>query len=414
VVTVLGGAELPIRRSRGYAPLPVILTTDGPSVLAVGAEVKNTFAITRGDLAFCSAHLGDVGSLESQHAFELSVAQLTALHGVEPELLVADDHPGYLTTAWAERRALATGTPLVTVQHHHAHLASLLAEHGLTTTPCLGVTFDGTGYGCDHTVWGGELLYVDGDIATAVRVGHLESFALPGGDRAVREPWRVAMALLHLAGVRDPWGLAVGRDIPAASRHLVASQFDSGVAMVRTSSAGRLFDGVAALLGVRLEVSYEAQAAIELEHLARSAVRAVRLRIEVKDGVLCLGPMIAAMVGALRDGADIDALALGFHEALADATALLAIRRAGELGTEVVGLTGGVMQNKLLVTRLTEVLRHAGLRVLTHRVVPPNDGGLSLGQAVVGRARLLSRQHFNDAIDDRFDNQQLTGRGGDE
>jgi hydrogenase maturation protein HypF len=419
VVTVLDGAELPIRRSRGYAPLPVLLDEAGPTVLAVGAEVKNTFVLTRGDLAFCSAHLGDMGSLESQDALERSVAHLKALHGVEPQLLVADEHPGYLTTAWAERASAQDGIPLTTVQHHHAHLASLLAEHGLTGVPCVGVTFDGTGYSCDQTIWGGEILYVDGDIGHATRVGHLEQFELPGGDRAVREPWRVAMALLQLAGIDDPWGLALSREVPQSARDLVASQLRSGTGVALTSSAGRLFDGVAALLGVRLDVAYEAQAAIELEHLARSAERSVRLEIGVELGVLTLGPLVRSLVAALRDGAEIDALALGFHEALADATALLVIRRAGELGTSIVGLTGGVMQNKLFVARLTRVLRRAGLEVLTHRLLPANDGGLSLGQAVVGRARLRNlasgvQPEASETGDRQFHNNQLSGREGDD
>jgi hydrogenase maturation protein HypF len=419
VVTVLDGAELPIRRSRGYAPLPVLLDEAGPTVLAVGAEVKNTFVLTRGDLAFCSAHLGDMGSLESQDALERSVAHLKALHGVEPQLLVADEHPGYLTTAWAERASAQDGIPLTTVQHHHAHLASLLAEHGLTGVPCVGVTFDGTGYSCDQTIWGGEILYVDGDIGHATRVGHLEQFELPGGDRAVREPWRVAMALLQLAGIDDPWGLALSREVPQSARDLVASQLRSGTGVALTSSAGRLFDGVAALLGVRLDVAYEAQAAIELEHLARSAERSVRLEIGVELGVLTLGPLVRSLVAALRDGAEIDALALGFHEALADATALLVIRRAGELGTSIVGLTGGVMQNKLFVARLTRVLRRAGLEVLTHRLLPANDGGLSLGQAVVGRARLRNlasgvQPETSETGDRQFHNNQLSGREGDD
>lgn len=420
VVTVVDGQELPIRRSRGYAPLPVLLDCAGPSVLAVGAEIKNTFVLTRGDLAFCSAHLGDMGHLESQVAFERSVAQLKALHGVDPELLVADEHPGYLTRAWAERASAASGTPLTTVQHHHAHLASLLAEHNATTAACIGVAFDGTGYSCDQSIWGGEILYVDGDISSATRVGHLEPFALPGGDKAVREPWRVAMALLRLAGIQDSWGLAIATQVPKVVRDVVTSQLDSGAGVVMTSSAGRLFDGVAALLGVRLEVGYEAQAAIELEHRARLADRSVRLQIGAETGVLTIGPMIRAMVGALRDGAEVNALALGFHEALADATALLVVRRAAQLGTGIVGLTGGVMQNKLLVERLSQVLERAGLVVLIHRLVPPNDGGLSLGQAVVGRARLNNARSGSVPARISFgeydieSNHQLSGREGDD
>lgn len=420
VVTVVDGDELPIRRSRGYAPLPVLLAGSGAAVLAVGAELKNTFVVTREDLAFCSAHLGDMGSLESQEAFRRSVAQLTTLHGVRPELIVADEHPGYLTTAWAESTSAETATPMVTVQHHHAHLASLLAEHGATTEPCVGVVFDGTGYSCDGTIWGGEFLQVDGDIASMSRVGHIQQFGLPGGDRAVREPWRVALALLRLARINDAWGLALADEVPRAACDLVTSQLRSGVGVVQTSSAGRLFDGVAALLGVRLEVAYEAQAAIELEHLARRATRSVRLRVPVENGQLRLAALVEDLVAAIRDGADRAALALGFHEALADATALLAIRRAAELGTTLVGLTGGVMQNKLFVARTSQVLRHAGLRVLTHRVVPPNDGGLSLGQAVVGRALLAGPPVTGlESPQDRRaagpeTHPQLSGREGDE
>lgn len=417
VVTVLDGAELPIRRSRGYAPLPVLLDGDGPSVLAVGAEIKNTFAVTRGDLAFCSAHLGDMGSLESQDAFERSVGHLTALHGVAAELLVADEHPGYLTTAWAERTGTELGIPLATVQHHHAHLASLLAEHGETRTPCVGVTFDGTGYSCDRTVWGGEILQVDGDISRATRVGHLEPFALPGGDRAVKEPWRVAVALLHQAGIDDPWGLALQEQVSQADRELVRSQLVSGTGVVRTTSAGRLFDGIAALLGVRMTVAYEAQAAIELEHLARTAERSVRLRVTNDGGVLGIRQLVVDVVAALRDGAEVAALAAGFHEALADATALAVVRQASTANIDVAGLTGGVMQNKLFVSRLTAVLRRSGMRVLTHRLVPPNDGGLSLGQAVAGRAQLIQQTAGRDpgrSENDDVRHPQLSGREGDD
>lgn len=424
VFTVVDRAELPIRRSRGYAPLPVLLDGPGaaegpePQVLAVGAEIKNTFTLTRGDLAFCSAHLGDMGSLETRAAFERSVDQLTTLHAVRPELLVVDEHPGYLTGSWGEAAAAAAGLPLERVQHHHAHLASLLAEHGATTERCLGVTFDGTGYGCDRSVWGGEVLYVDGDLRQARRVGHLEPFGLPGGERAVREPWRIAMALLHATGSPDPWGLRLAADVPQAHQEVVAAQLATGTGVVATTSAGRLFDGVAALLGVRLQAGYEAQPAIELEHLARRAVRSVRLRLDVEDGVMAVGPLVRDLVSALRDGADVEALALGFHEALGDATARLVVGRAAELGVGTVGLTGGVMQNRVLVSRLAGVLRGAGLQVLTHRIVPPNDGGLSLGQAVVGRARFvaggpdrLSGPSFSEPS---FSELNFSGREGDD
>ena len=206
VVTVLDGSELPIRRSRGFAPLPVPLDGPGPAVLAVGAEVKNTFVVPAATWRSARRTSVTWAAWRASRRCSAPSTQLTTLHGVRPELVVADDHPGYLTTAWAERYSAETGMPMLTVQHHHAHLASLLAEHGATGERCVGVVFDGTGYGCDRTVWGGELLLVDGDIGTATRVGHVELFALPGGDRAVRDPCRVALALLRLARISDPGG----------------------------------------------------------------------------------------------------------------------------------------------------------------------------------------------------------------
>ncbi|MDQ5841009.1 MAG: carbamoyltransferase HypF, partial [Chloroflexota bacterium] len=380
VVTLFDDAEMPIRRSRGFAPLPVVLSADGPDTLAVGAEVKNTFCLTRQGQAFCSAHLGDMGSLESQRAFATSVAQLSTLHGIRPELVVADDHPGYATRGWAQRYSDETGVPLVTVQHHHAHVASLLAEHNLVGTPVIGVVFDGT-------VWGGEMLSIGSDIGRADRVGHLQAFLLPGGDAAVRNPLRVALALLHAAESDDLSGLGLEHEWPAEEVAVIRSQIRTGFGCVETTSVGRLFDGVASLLGVRHRVSYEAQAAIELEALARTANAPVDLRMDVRDGELLLAPMIRGLVAGIRRGESASSLALGFHQALGDATAWLVAGQAKLAGVDTVGLTGGVFQNRLLTARLSQALRDAGLRVLTHHLVPPNDGGLSLGQAVIGRAR---------------------------
>ena len=382
VLTVTDGAVLPIRRSRGYAPLPVLLPEPGPVVLAVGAEVKNTFCLTRENYAFCSAHLGDMGSLESQRAFESSVAQLTTLHRVTPQLLVADDHPGYSTRHWAQRHSDASGIELRTVQHHHAHVASLLAEHGRLGTKVLGIAFDGTGYGCDRTVWGGELLQVGPDVRDAVRVGHLQPFWLPGGDAAVRNPARVAAALLHEAGLIDIDDLPCTAALESVERRLVASQLREGTACARTTSVGRLFDGVSSLLGVCHRASYEAQAAIELEALARTAGSAAPLRMTIDGNEIRFDSLLADVIGEMREGRPIAELALGFHYALADATAELVRRH----DVSTVGLTGGVFQNRLLLRLLRKNLQDSGFEVLTHEKVPPNDGGLSLGQAVIGRA----------------------------
>lgn len=386
VLAVVDGAELPIRRSRGFAPLPVLLSAPVPVVLAVGAEVKNTFCLTRGDYAFCSAHLGDMGSLESQQAFEASVHQLMNLHRVTPELVIADDHPGYSTRQWAQRYSDTSGTPLRTVQHHHAHVAALMAEHGLLGTRLLGIAFDGTGYGCDQTIWGGELLLVGPDVLDAARHGHLQPFLLPGGDAAVRNPVRVALSLLHEAGIAEIDDLPCVRAIPVAERNLVASQLSSGVTCVATTSMGRLFDGVASLLGVRHRVSYEAQAAIELEALARTADRPALLTMDVEGGQLRLGTLLTGLTAGLRAGTAVAELALGFHAALATATAALAARIAADSDVRAIGLTGGVFQNRLLLRAVGADLRARGFAVFTHSRVPANDGGLSLGQAAIGTA----------------------------
>lgn len=400
VLTVVDGAVQPIRRSRGYAPLPVLLDGPGPTVLAVGAEVKNTFCLTRQEFAFCSGHLGDMGTLESRRAFETAVAQLSALHAVRPDLVVADDHPGYSTRNWAEDYSARTGIALATVQHHHAHVAALAAEHRVIGTPLLGIAFDGTGYGCDRTVWGGELLLVGADLHDATRAGHVQSFPLPGGDAAVRNPARVALALLGEVGLLDEADdLPCVRALAADERSLVTAQLSSGLGCVRTTSVGRLFDGVASILGVRHRVTYEAQAAVELEAIARTAARPEPIEMRVVDGQLRLPELLTGLVSGVRAGAALPELAFGFHRALASATAALAVEVVETSGVETVGLTGGVFQNRLLTTMVRTALQAEGLRVLTHRVVPPNDGGLSLGQAALGAALLRSRRR-TEAIDE--------------
>lgn len=380
VVRVIDGRELPLRRSRGYAPLPVDLGRDGPRVLAVGGELKNTFCLTDGRRAFMSAHIGDMGSVATLTAFNRSVRQLETMRGA-PTRLAADLHPAYVTRGWAERNA--GSRPLDLVQHHHAHVVSLLAEHGRLGEPVIGVAFDGTGYGCDETIWGGEILRLGADTHRFTRVGHLGCVPLAGGDAAVRNPWRMALAHLWHAGL--DWNPALAPVAAATDDELrlLRTQFATGRGCVPTSSMGRLFDAVAALLGVRQRIDYEGQAAIELEVLAASAASAsVPLRIAVgADRVLDPAPLITGLVAALRDGAEPAQLALAFHRAVAQAVAEVVTHVAG--ATRVVGLTGGVFQNVLLLRGCRHLLEEAGFSVLIHRTVPPNDGGLALGQAAV-------------------------------
>ncbi len=366
---------VPARRSRGYAPLPVALPGEGPSVLAVGGEMKNTFALATGEWAFMSAHLGDLGSLAAQRAFEASVAQLTALLRVAPDVVACDLHPGYATTAWAERFADARGVEVVAVQHHHAHALALLVEHGIAG-PAVVAALDGTGYGTDDTIWGGEVLLLDATRPGYERVWHLPTFPLVGGDRAIRHPWRSAAGLAH------GWGLDLPDAAPAAAaaeRRLVASQLVSGVGVVPTSSVGRLFDAAAALLGLCAEASYEAQGPLHLQ--AAATAWAAARRPDPDDVSADLRAVFAGLAGP----GSVGERAWRFHAGLAGVIAGVLADEAARAGTAVVGVTGGVALNTLFTGHLTRLLADRGLALLTHRTVPPNDGGLSLGQAWAGR-----------------------------
>lgn len=387
VVRVVEGHALPIRRSRGYAPLPVALGRPLPPTLGVGGELKNACCVVDGTNAFCSAHIGDMGSTDTTRAFARAVEQLCTLHRLEPEVIAADAHPAYLTRAWAEQHAGRAGEPaLRLVQHHHAHVVSLLADRGRVGQPILGVAFDGTGYGDDGTVWGGEFLLLGADSTAYRRVGHLRTVDLPGGDAAVRNPCRTALAYLTASGVEWADDLPPVAAATPPERRAVLAQLASGRGTAPCSSMGRLFDAVAALIGVRHRIAYEAQAAIELEILATDGVAAGAGESmsfdRGADGVLDYGPVIRAVVAGLRAGTDAAVLAYRFHVAVAEAVvaSALAVGRDGEVP---VGLTGGVFQNVLLLRECGQRLRASGLEVLTHREVPSNDGGLALGQAVI-------------------------------
>ncbi|MGO9925854.1 MAG: carbamoyltransferase HypF [Mycobacterium sp.] len=376
-----GARELPIRRSRGYAPLPIEIGPGGPAVLAVGGELKNTFCLTDGPRAYMSGHIGDMAGWETLRAFERAVGQLTEIRR-KPTRLAADLHPGYHTRSWAERHA--GDRPLDLVQHHHAHVVSLLAEHGRIGEPIVGVSFDGTGYGCDQTIWGGEILALGTDSHRFVRVGHLLPVPLPGGDAAVRNPWRMALSQLWMAGIDWTPDLAPVTAATPDELRLTRSQLESGAGCVPCSSMGRLFDAVASLLGVRHRIDYEGQAAIELEALAESAGEGAgpSLPLMVRaDGVIDPATMVQTMVSALYAGTQPALLAAAFHVAVADAVAEVVGQVAGAV--RLVGLTGGVFQNVLLLRACRNRLQLAGFEVLTHHSVPPNDGGLALGQAVI-------------------------------
>lgn len=385
--SVLDADGQPVRRSRGYAPLPLGLPLPVAPTLAVGGELKTTLCVASAHRAWMSQHIGDTANLETLELLARTATTLSELVRVTPELIAADMHPGYLSRRWAEERARQTGTQVFLVQHHHAHVASLMAEHGVPPDePVLGFAFDGTGYGSDGTIWGGEILLAT--YAEARRVGHLRPIGLPGGDAAIRRPARTALA--HLFASAIPWseGLPPFDHCDETERRVIGRMLLTGTGCTPTTSVGRLFDAVSSLLGVRQDVDYEGQAAIELEALAARGGTSRSdwtLGVAESEGVLQLdpGPVLGAAVASLAAGVPASEAAYSFHEALADAVAQAAAWARDRYGVSTVGLTGGVFANRLLEALCRERLGSIGVAVLTHRLVPPNDGGLALGQAVV-------------------------------
>ncbi len=361
-------ARFPIRRSRGFAPSTVWLPVAAMRpLIAVGAELKSTFCVARGPDAFVSPHLGDLDTELAYRAFQTDLDLYLAMLGVAPDVIVHDLHPEYLSTKWEMTQEEERDVELVGVQHHHAHAAACLAEHG-REGPALALVFDGTGFGLDGTLWGGELLRCD--LQSFERIAHLEPVPLPGGTAAIREPWRIAAAYLELAGRPVPFeDWAIVRPALAVNAPL-------------SSGMGRLFDAVAALLGVREHVTFEAQAAIELEQLAGgtdAAPYACRLDRGIVYG--------ADLVGAAYDGRPRSEVAAAFHEGVALA-AVTACLEAAEPRTVV--LSGGSFQNLRLLESTTARLEKLGFEVLSHRLVPPNDAGISYGQAACGASRTHS------------------------
>jgi hydrogenase maturation protein HypF len=379
VVRVFRGRELPLRRSRGYVPAPLSLPWrfDRP-VLACGAELKNTFCVAKGQRAFVSHHIGDLENFETLRAYTDGIEHFSRLFDIRPEVVAHDLHPQYLSTKYALER---DGVELVGVQHHHAHIASCLADNG-HRGPVIGVAFDGTGFGLDGTFWGGELLVAD--LAGFERVSHLGTVPMPGGAAAIREPWRMAAAYLDAS-----YGDAVP-DLDVIRRHerrwsAVVALARSGTNSPRTSSAGRLFDAVSAILGLRDRVTYEGQAAIALEQRADPEERG-GYPVEA-SGTDPLGDagrqLVQHVVDDLRANVDPGRISARFHNGLAEVVVRAAECVRDRTGLATVALSGGVFQNVLLLDRAVGGLAASGFQVLVHSRVPPNDGGISLGQAVV-------------------------------
>ncbi|MDR3568601.1 MAG: carbamoyltransferase HypF [Syntrophobacteraceae bacterium] len=396
VAVVRGGRARCVRRARGYAPVPVFLADSCPTVLGVGAELKNTVCLTRGKSAFLSPHTGDLENLETLRSFDHSILHLERILEIRPELIVHDMHPDYLNTRWALKQR---DLPVLAVQHHHAHIGAVMAENGIDG-PVIGLALDGTGFGADATIWGGEVLRVDK--SGFERLAHFKHVPLPGGAKAIKEPWRMALGYLWTI---DPESVASrfadllaawpARDVPIILRML-----SRGLNCPLTSSCGRLFDAAAALCGVCLRATYEGQAAIEFEQAIEPDDGCYHGKIETTSFASSRGkillidqfPIIEALVEDLRQGVPVARIAARFHngivhilgEAVGAACALTGINR--------VALGGGVFQNGYLCDRLEKELLAMGLGVFSHAEVPPNDACISLGQAWIGAQRLLAKE----------------------
>ena len=379
VVRVFQGSPLFYRRSRGYVPRPVQLPFVSGSILAMGAELKNTVCLTRGNQAFLSQHIGDLQNEETYRIFQQTISHLAEIMEIKPQLVVCDQHPDYLSTRFAE----GAGLPLVRVQHHHAHLAACMAEHGLDGE-VIGVIFDGTGLGDDGTVWGGEFLA--GGYRTVRRMGHLRQVRLPGGDRAAREPWRMALAWLYDRLGEQVWSLPVLPQLAESEQQLLGAMLQRGINSPLTSSMGRLFDAAALLTGAATRNSFDGQAGMALEALAETAGRAADLpemTLHRSDNGALQLDATDLLLGLLGGGGTPAERALGFHLALATAVGEVAGRIRELTGLRRVVLSGGVFQNRLLTEMVYTSLAGCGFEVYSHRLVPPNDGGIALGQAAV-------------------------------
>lgn len=408
VLDFFEGKPYMIRRSRGYAPLPVLRSGGTGQVLAIGGELKNTFCIGSGELLYPSPYVGDLEDLRTVQALEETIQRFETLLEVQPRLVACDLHPRYHSTGVAQGQ----GLPLLQVQHHYAHILSCMAEHDWHQ-PVLGVSFDGTGYGTDGTIWGGELLLADEECFR--RLGHITPFQQIGGDRSAREGWRIAVSLLYqITGDRQKT-LALTERLALCDRqnaNVLLTMADRRLNSIRSTSAGRLFDGVSALLGICRTSTFEGEAATSLEFAAEafretgaplSGPEVLPELMEEEEGTLELNTLglVEELLRRRLAGEDAGALALRFHEGLARQVVAACVRGREQTGLDTVALSGGCYQNLLLLELTVRGLREQGFRVLTHSLIPPNDGGIALGQAVAAMARLEREQESDTSCFER-------------
>jgi hydrogenase maturation protein HypF len=390
VVRVAAGKTRQMRRSRGFVPVPVFLKEDLPLVLGVGGELKNTICLTKGRHAFLSQHVGDLENVEGYKFFEEAVAHLENILEIGPDIVAYDLHPNYFSTKWALQQ---NGKRLVGVQHHHAHVASCMAENHVDGK-VIGFALDGTGYGTDGQIWGGEILIAD--YKDFQRAAHFEYVGMPGGAAVIREPWRMAVSYLAHHFGRDFFSFDIPfiRQLKKQPTELLIRMLERNVNAPLTSSCGRLFDAVAALAGVRQKVNYEAQAAIELEMMMDDADDSIAYAMDVQQKETCsvIGtrPLFESLIGDLQKGTPSPVVSKRFHNGLVEVFAKIANALRQRTSLNRVCLSGGTFHNTYLLEKLTSKLAGHGFEVFTHSEVPAGDGGLSLGQAMVAAHRCRS------------------------
>ncbi|HSB01744.1 MAG TPA: carbamoyltransferase HypF [Anaerolineales bacterium] len=396
VVRVDKGDTIYLRRSRGYAPYPVRLPVDVQPTLAVGGELKNTFCLTRDRYAFLSHHIGDMENAEIYESFEQGIGHLSHIFRVQPELIAYDLHPGYFTTHYAERSTASRSA----IQHHHAHIAACMADNGLDNRRVIGLSFDGTGYGTDGAIWGGEVLLAS--YADFERFAHLEYLPLPGGDTAIRSPWRIAVGYSHALGIEVD-DLPFLQNMDKQALHIVRQQIDRKLNSPLASSMGRLFDAVASLIGIRNDVTYEAQAAIEMEALSKTFVLDARpypyVIEQTEHGALIhLKELLSAVVQDIRDNEFAGMVGARFHKTIAEMAVEVGKRARASTGLKEVVLSGGVWQNQILLDLVRAGLKQESFIVYFHKQVPTNDGGLALGQAMIANFQTLNHKERQEKL----------------
>ena len=382
VVRVDDHSPIFLRRSRSYAPYPVSLSFDSQPTLAVGGELKNTFCLTRDRYAFLSQHIGDMENTEVYESFEQNIEHLSRLFHIQPQVIAYDMHPNYFTTQWALWTQRSNkDVKIIPVQHHHAHIASCMADNKLDNRKLIGLSFDGTGYGTDGAIWGGEVMLAS--YADFERVAHLEYLPLPGGDSATRNPWRIAVGYAESLGL-DIADLPFLESLDSQSVSIVRQQVQKKLNAPLTSSMGRLFDAISSLIGIRNQVTYEAQAAIEMEVLAKKFIaEANPYPFEIEDGIIRVGELFKHVIQDVRSGQAAGFIGARFHHTVCAMAVDASKCVRQKSGINEVALSGGVWQNQILLDLTRSALLRENFIVYTHRQTPANDGGLALGQAVI-------------------------------